>query len=121
MHVQPPDTGTASVAKNGAFELSGQCGQDDLAQFLLENLISAAGVPCHSEDRDTVPEQPTVFYPPPCAPSDRSFSEFLQCHLTSLLEDSLYGKHSDSHSPYTFELPTCKGWFTVSLVHFLIC
>lgn len=99
-------------------ESHGLLDKGDLAQKLLEMLVSATGVNSLLEGFDLIKDRqvppPTALYPPPGGPDDRSFSAFLQCHLTALLEDPFRGDHSDSYTPYAFELPTCKGWFTVS-------
>lgn len=96
--------------------------KDDLAQDLLENLISNT-MPSMMEDSDrfgsTNPPPIDPLYPPPDRPDDRSFTAFLQSQLTSLVDDSsLKQQNESSHSHFAFELPTCKAWFIVSAFHF---
>nr|CDS22625.1 protein of unknown function DUF2146 [Echinococcus granulosus] len=97
-------------------ESHGRFDKGDLAQKLLETLVLATGVTSLLEGLDLTKDRrvlpPTALYPPPGGPDDRSFSAFLQCHLTALFDDPFRGDHSDNYTPYTFELPTCKGWFT---------
>ncbi|VDK37548.1 unnamed protein product [Taenia asiatica] len=97
-------------------EFHGLLDKGDLAQKLLEMLVSASGVTSLLEGSDLIKDRqvppPAALYPPPGGPDDRSFSSFLQCHLTALLDDPFRGDHSDNYTPYAFELPTCKGWFT---------
>ncbi|KAL7063438.1 hypothetical protein AAHC03_0380 [Spirometra sp. Aus1] len=86
--------------------------RDSLAQQLLEDLVSTVRPSALDNcDRRTAPPPLNPLYPPPDRPDDRSFGAFLQCHLSSLLDDANVRGSGDGHSHFTFELPSCKAWF----------
>lgn len=103
----------------------GRSDKGDLAQQLLETLISASGMSDLLEGCDRIQgakgDPPEPLYPPPDRPDDRSFRAFMQCNVTALLDDTvLTGRgQADGHSHYNFELPSCKAWFIVSRLNLI--
>uniref|UniRef100_A0A0V0J845 Nonsense-mediated mRNA decay factor SMG8 n=5 Tax=Schistocephalus solidus TaxID=70667 RepID=A0A0V0J845_SCHSO len=86
--------------------------RDSLAQQLLEDLVNTVRPSAlENSDRRTAPPPLNPLYPPPDRPDDRSFEAFLQCHLSSLLDDANVRGSGDGHSHFAFELPSCKAWF----------
>ncbi|KAM7540870.1 hypothetical protein Aperf_G00000045189 [Anoplocephala perfoliata] len=89
--------------------------KDDLAQELLESLISSIGVPSILENCDTLDKRrinpPKYVRSAPGAPCDRSFAAFLEANLTNFMEKLAEGDPNDPHTQTLPELPTTRSWF----------
>uniref|UniRef100_A0A5K3FFB8 Nonsense-mediated mRNA decay factor SMG8 n=2 Tax=Mesocestoides corti TaxID=53468 RepID=A0A5K3FFB8_MESCO len=112
VRVLPPDL---IEPLNQHTEHHGHSDKGHLAQQLLESLLLATGIPSLLEGSDIIKNQSATphspLYPPPDRPDDCSFPAFLQCHLTSFLDDPVFRNQSESHTHHSFELPSCKSWF----------
>ncbi|VDD82857.1 unnamed protein product [Mesocestoides corti] len=88
VRVLPPDL---IEPLNQHTEHHGHSDKGHLAQQLLESLLLATGIPSLLEGSDIIKNQSATphspLYPPPDRPDDCSFPAFLQCHLTSFLDD----------------------------------
>ncbi|VUZ55686.1 unnamed protein product, partial [Hymenolepis diminuta] len=88
---------------------------DDLAQQMLERILSCTGISSLTSDFDTKskrqPLQLKNEYSAPGAPRNRSFAAFLESNVSNLLEDIEYNDAKDPYLKNLPELPSVKCWF----------
>ncbi|VDL61862.1 unnamed protein product [Hymenolepis diminuta] len=90
---------------------------DDLAQQMLERILSCTGISSLTSDFDTKskrqPLQLKNEYSAPGAPRNRSFAAFLESNVSNLLEDIEYNDAKDPYLKNLPELPSVKCWFII--------
>ncbi|VDN95888.1 unnamed protein product [Rodentolepis nana] len=92
-------------------------GNDDLAQQMLEQILSCTGISSLTRDFDTKlkrqPPQVVNEYSAPGAPRNRSFAAFLESNISNLIQHIEDNDVKDPYTKYLPELPSVKCWFII--------
>nr|CDS25900.1 protein of unknown function DUF2146 [Hymenolepis microstoma] len=89
----------------------------DLAQQMLEQILSCIGMPLLTRNFDTkLKRQPLQLvneYSAPGAPRNRSFAAFLESNVSNLMQHIEDNDVKDPYTKYLPELPSVKCWFII--------